>query len=62
MSLLFPRKNPSLPQNDTAGAQGRRKSQLFHSQQTCVWDTHNVNVGPVPMAKFVPKEASPTLT
>lgn len=62
MSQLFPRKHPSLPQNDSPAEQAQRKYQLAHSQKNYVWDTHNPNVGPVPMAQSVPKEASPTLT
>lgn len=62
MSILFPRKNPTLPQNDSPQEQAKRKSQLTYSQQSYIWDLHNPNVGPVPMAQFVPKEASPTLT
>ncbi|MBB1267867.1 lipoxygenase family protein [Shewanella sp. SR44-3] len=62
MSLLFPRKHPSLPQNDTPALQAKRKWQLAHSRLSYVWDDQNPNVGPVPMAKSVPKEATPTLT
>ncbi|ABE54964.1 Arachidonate 15-lipoxygenase [Shewanella denitrificans OS217] len=62
MSLLFPRKHPSLPQDDSAIEQAKRKHQLAHSRLSYQWDNQNPNVGPVPMALAVPKEATPTLT
>ncbi|MGF1878489.1 lipoxygenase [Photobacterium frigidiphilum] len=61
MFNLFPRKHPSLPQNDSQRQQEKRRNQLENTQEKYVWDLEHPNVAPVPMVKEVPKEADPTL-
>ncbi|ELR66266.1 Arachidonate 15-lipoxygenase precursor [Photobacterium marinum] len=62
MFNLFPRRNPTLPQDDSKLEQFKRKIQLKFTQEHYEWDTENPNVGPVPIVKKLPKEALPTLT
>ncbi len=61
MFNLFPRKHPSIPQNDSQRQQKKRRKQLENTQGKYVWDFEHQNVAPVPMLKEVPKEADPTL-
>ena len=61
MFNLFPRRSPSLPQNDNLSQQAKRQNQLYQSQALYQWDLENPNVGPVPMASSVPSDDKPTL-
>lgn len=58
---LFPRRSPSLPQNDTASQQESRQKQLGDSQEKYQWTTELPNVVGVPMATEVHFSDEPTL-
>jgi arachidonate 15-lipoxygenase len=58
---LFPRANPTLPQNDSARAAKRRAKQLQDSQKKYQWTDTLPNVVGVPMAKKVPYYDDPSL-
>lgn len=58
---LFPRANPSLPQNDSARKQKQRVKQLQGSQKKYQWTDQLPNVVGVPMAKDVPYFDDPSL-
>ena len=58
---LFPRSNPSLPQNDSPHQQKERARQIENEQKEYVWDDNKPNVKGVPMALEVPSEAKPTI-
>jgi len=58
---LFPRRNPTLPQNATARGKKKRAAQLLQSQQQYQWTLTLENVEDVPMATAVPGADKPSL-
>ncbi len=58
---LFPRKHPTLPQQDTSSEQHRRGEQLVKSQRKYQWTNTMSNVVGVPMATEVHFADEPTL-
>ena len=60
LSTLFPRRNPTLPQNDNSSEQTRRHKQLNESQRNYVWTDELENVVGVPMATKVPYDEKPS--
>jgi arachidonate 15-lipoxygenase len=61
LSALFPRRRPSLPQNDSAAARRARQQQLRDSQQQYQWTETLENVEGVPMSASVPAADEPSL-
>ena len=61
-NTLFPRRNPTLPQNDNSSEQTRRHKQLNESQRNYVWTDELENVVGVPMATKVPYDDEPSLS
>ena len=59
-NILFPRRNPTLPQNDNSSEQTRRHKQLNESQRNYVWTDELENVVGVPMATKVPYDDEPS--
>jgi len=62
LSTLFPRRNPTLPQNDTIFEQTLRYKRLQDSQRKYVWTDELENVVGVPMATKVPFDDKPSQT
>ena len=62
LSTLFPRRNPTLPQNDTIFEQTLRYKRLQDSQRKYVWTDELKNVVGVPMATKVPFDDKPSQT
>ena len=62
VSTLFPRRNPTLPQNDNTSEQTRRHKQLNESQGNYAWTDELENVVGVPMATKVPDDDEPSLS
>lgn len=60
MSFLFPRKSPSLPQDDSTLASRKRSRQLEKARETWTWTTDVATLAGVPLAAEVPHEAKPT--
>jgi arachidonate 15-lipoxygenase len=60
LSTLFPRRNPTLPQNDTILEQTIRYKRLQESQRKYVWTDELENVVGVPMATKVPYDDKPS--
>ena len=60
LSPLFPRRNPTLPQNDHTSEQTRRHKQLNESQRNYAWTDELENVVGVPMATKVPYHDEPS--
>ncbi|WP_263080428.1 hypothetical protein [Endozoicomonas sp. Mp262] len=58
---LFPRSNPSLPQNDSSHQRRERARQIAKEQKEYQWDDNKPNVKGVPMALDVPSESKPTI-
>ncbi|HMX99580.1 MAG TPA: lipoxygenase family protein [Agitococcus sp.] len=58
---LFPRRHPSLPQNDNTNGQKHRAEQLLNSQDKYQWTETLPNVVGVPMATEVHFSDEPTL-
>jgi arachidonate 15-lipoxygenase len=60
-TTLFPRRNPTLPQNDADREQTRRYKQLLDSQKKYQWTDELKNIVGVPMATKVPYYDEPSL-
>jgi len=54
-------KHPTLPQNDDAGQQAARNSQLAEARETYDWTVEVPTLPGVPLAKEVPAEDKPTI-
>ncbi len=61
LTTWFPRRQPSLPQNDKPRQQKQRAQQLALSQKTYQWTDELPNVVGVPMATRVPAADEPSL-
>ena len=60
MSLFFPRKSPTLPQDDSGLSAAKRGRQLTEARKTWQWTTEVATLPDVPLAAEVPHEAKPT--
>lgn len=61
MSLLSPRKDPTLPQQDKGHALRARERQLEDARETWTWTTTVSTLPGVPLAAKVPREDEPSL-